>query len=102
MERGLMDAQTQLAMTRAMGQSLARLAEWQVSAITDVLGQDQDVPEELTVAAAQELVPVMEGLTVVQVVIGRDGRLLEAQVVRSSGVVATPPGRDRGSTARPR
>jgi TonB family protein len=37
-------------------------------------------------------VPVMEGLTVVQVVIGRDGRLLEAQVVRSSGVAAMDQG----------
>jgi protein TonB len=34
----------------------------------------------------------MEGLTVVQVVIARDGRLLDAQVVRSSGVPAMDQG----------
>ncbi|TMJ27276.1 MAG: energy transducer TonB [Alphaproteobacteria bacterium] len=37
-------------------------------------------------------VPLMEGLTVVQVVIARDGRLLDAQVVRSSGVPAMDQG----------
>jgi len=37
-------------------------------------------------------VPVMEGLTVVQVVIARDGRLLDVQVVRSSGVPAMDQG----------
>jgi protein TonB len=34
----------------------------------------------------------MEGLTVVQVVIGRDGRLLSAHIVRSSGVPAMDQG----------
>lgn len=37
-------------------------------------------------------VPVMEGLTVVMVTIARDGRLLDAQVVRSSGVAAMDQG----------
>jgi TonB family protein len=37
-------------------------------------------------------VPVKEGLTVVQVIIARDGRLLDAQVVRSSGVPAMDQG----------
>jgi TonB family protein len=37
-------------------------------------------------------VPVREGLTVVQVIIARDGRLLDAQVVRSSGVAAMDQG----------
>jgi len=37
-------------------------------------------------------VPLMEGLTVVLVVIARDGRLLDAQVVRSSGVPAMDQG----------
>jgi len=37
-------------------------------------------------------VPLMEGLTVVQVVIARDGRLLDAEVVRSSGVAAMDQG----------
>lgn len=58
--RGLIDAQTQLAMTRAMGQSLARLAEWQVTVITDLLAAEGAA--EGALAAAEELVPVMEGL----------------------------------------
>ena len=37
-------------------------------------------------------VPVMEGLTVVQIVVARDGRLLSAQIVRSSGVPAMDQG----------
>jgi len=37
-------------------------------------------------------VPVREGLTVVMVTIARDGRLLDAQVVRSSGVAAMDQG----------
>jgi protein TonB len=37
-------------------------------------------------------VPVAEGLTVVMVTIARDGRLLDAQVVRSSGVAAMDQG----------
>ena len=37
-------------------------------------------------------VPVMEGLTVVMVTIARDGRLLNAEVVRSSGVPAMDQG----------
>ena len=40
-------------------------------------------------------VPVREGLTVVMVTIARDGRLLDAEVVRSSGVAAM----DRGVLA---
>lgn len=60
--RGLIDAETQLAMTRAMGQSLARLAEWHVSAITTALGEAEQLGTETAVDAARELVPVMEGL----------------------------------------
>jgi TonB family protein len=37
-------------------------------------------------------VPVKEGLTVVQVIIARDGRLLDAQVVSSSGIPAMDQG----------
>jgi protein TonB len=37
-------------------------------------------------------VPMEEGLTVVQIVIARDGRLLDAKVVRSSGVPAMDQG----------
>lgn len=60
MARGLIDAQTKLSMTRAMGQSLARLAEWQVAAITDLLAAEGESGNALV--AAEELVPVMEGL----------------------------------------
>lgn len=61
LERGIIDAETQLAMTRAMGQSLARLAEWQVTAITSVLPPDAP-PEQGAIDAARELVPLMEKL----------------------------------------
>lgn len=60
--RGLIDETTQLAMTRAMGQSLARLAEWQVAALTDALSRDADVSEGSAAAVAEDLVPLMEGL----------------------------------------
>src|SRR3954471_16401704 len=61
-DRGLVDADTELAMTRAMGQSLARLAEWHVSAITTALASSESLGTEAAAAAARELVPVMEGL----------------------------------------
>jgi adenylate cyclase len=64
--RGLIDETTQLAMTRAMGQSLARLAEWQVGALTDALSRDQAptgaTAADSAAAAAEDLVPLMEGL----------------------------------------
>jgi adenylate cyclase len=59
---GVIDAETQLAMTRAMGQSLARLADWHVSAITEALS-GQDATEAAAAAeVAHELVPVVEDL----------------------------------------
>lgn len=61
-ERGVIEAETQVAMTRAMGQSLARLAEWQVAALTQALAGDAQVGEDNALAAARELVPVMERL----------------------------------------
>jgi adenylate cyclase len=61
-ELGLIDDDTQIATTRAMGQSLSRLAEWQVSVLYNVLGElDANSPEVAT-EAARELVPVLEGL----------------------------------------
>src|SRR3954463_15693700 len=36
---GLIDEDTQIATTRAMGQSLSRLAEWQVSVLTTALAE---------------------------------------------------------------
>ncbi|MDQ1697224.1 MAG: adenylate cyclase [Frankiaceae bacterium] len=62
LRRGVIDEDTQLAMTRAMGQSLARLAEWQVSAITKALAKEGTFGPDGTLTAAHELVPVMEGL----------------------------------------
>ena len=60
--RGVIDASTQLAMTRAMGQSLARLADWHVSAITSALAVDDPSAGDDAAAVARELVPVVEGL----------------------------------------
>jgi adenylate cyclase len=60
--RGIIDDETQLAVTRAMGQSLARLAEWQIGAITEALAKDAPVDPAAATVAAQELVPVVEGL----------------------------------------
>jgi adenylate cyclase len=60
--RGVIDASTQLAMTRAMGQSLARLADWHVSAITSALDGDEPTAGDDAAAVARELVPVVEGL----------------------------------------
>lgn len=61
-ELGLLDDETQLATTRAMGQSLSRLAEWQVSVLTNVLGELDVKSPEVAAEAARELVPVLEGL----------------------------------------
>jgi adenylate cyclase len=61
-QRGVIDASTQLAMTRAMGQSLARLADWHVSAITSALEAEAPADAEDAAAVAHELVPVVEGL----------------------------------------
>ena len=60
--RGLIDDTTQLAMTRAMGQSLARLAEWQVAALVDAMARDESLAEESARDAAEDLVPLLEGL----------------------------------------
>ena len=71
-DRGIIDEDAQLSVTRAMGQSLSRLAEWQVATITEALGRPRSRdggsldggplnPEDAT-AVARELVPVMEGL----------------------------------------
>jgi adenylate cyclase len=59
---GVIDEETQLATTRAMGQSLSRLAEWQVSVLTTTLAKMETVGAEAAADAARELVPVLEGL----------------------------------------
>jgi adenylate cyclase len=60
--RGIIDEETQLAVTRAMGQSLSRLAEWQTAAITEAIAKDAPIDPAAATAAAHELVPVVEGL----------------------------------------
>ena len=62
-DMGILDRSQQLAVTRAMGQALSRLAEWQVATITEAMtgGASPMSPDDATVAA-RELVPVMEGL----------------------------------------
>jgi adenylate cyclase len=60
--RGVIDSGTQLAMTRAMGQSLARLADWHVSAITSALSGDQPTDPDTAAEIAHDLLPVVEGL----------------------------------------
>lgn len=62
-DMGILDRGQQLAVTRAMGQALSRLAEWQVTTLTDAMtgGATPMSPDDAT-AAARELVPVMEGL----------------------------------------
>ncbi len=59
-EHGWLDEQTTVAMTRAMGQTLSRLAEWQVSTLT-TSGLDVSGPE-WAVTRARELVPEVEQL----------------------------------------
>jgi len=67
-DMGILDRSQQLAVTRAMGQALSRLAEWQVATLTEALSSGSGTggsapmsPDDATVAA-RELVPVMEGL----------------------------------------
>ena len=59
---GLLDDETQIATTRAMGQTLSRLAEWQVSVVTRVLEKLDANSPEVVAEAARELVPVLEDL----------------------------------------
>jgi adenylate cyclase len=57
---GWLDEQAQIAMTRALGQSLARLAEWQLAATGSMI--DTDGTEVQALERATELVPVVEDL----------------------------------------
>lgn len=59
---GVIDDATQVAMTRAMGQALARLADWHVGAVTDAMSNDGAVDVDEAATAARELVPVLERL----------------------------------------
>jgi adenylate cyclase len=57
---GWLDEAAQIAMTRALGQSLARLAEWQLAATGSMI--DSDATETQALERATELVPVVEEL----------------------------------------
>jgi adenylate cyclase len=57
---GWLDEAAQVAMTRALGQSLARLAEWQLAATGSMI--DSDATEVQALERATELVPVVEEL----------------------------------------
>ena len=59
---GVIDDDAQIAVTRAMGQSLSRLAEWQVDTITRAFASPEPLPPDDAAAIAREMVPVMEGL----------------------------------------
>jgi adenylate cyclase len=59
-EEGWLDDEAQVAMTRALGQSLARLAEWQLAAVGTMV--DPDLPFDGALTRARELVPVVEDL----------------------------------------
>jgi adenylate cyclase len=59
-EQGWLDAAMQVAMARALGQSLARLAEWQLAAIGSTFGPDTSA--EAAVGSAHHLVPVFQDL----------------------------------------
>ena len=61
-EGGIIDEGAQLSVTRAMGQSLSRLADWQVATVTEAFGSSDALPPEDATAVARELVPVMERL----------------------------------------
>jgi adenylate cyclase len=61
-EIGVLDRGQQLAVTRAMGQALSRLAEWQVATLTETMSASAPPTPETAAIAARELVPVMESL----------------------------------------
>ena len=61
-ESGVIDESAQLAVTRAMGQSLSRLAEWQVATIADAFANQQVLTPEEATQVARTMVPVMENL----------------------------------------
>jgi adenylate cyclase len=61
-ESGVIDESAQLAVTRAMGQSLSRLAEWQVATIAEAFTKQQVLTPEEATEVARTMVPVMENL----------------------------------------
>jgi adenylate cyclase len=59
-EQGWLDDDLQVAMARALGQSLSRLAEWQLAAIGSIV--DPTTDPQTAMRRAEELVPVVEDL----------------------------------------
>jgi adenylate cyclase len=59
-QEGWLDDAMQVSMARALGQSLARLADWQLAAIGSMV--DPATAEEMALARAENLVPVVEEL----------------------------------------
>jgi adenylate cyclase len=59
-EQGWLDDRMQVAMARALGQSLGRLADWQLTAIGSTI--DPDTAADVAVDRARNLVPVVEDL----------------------------------------
>ncbi len=62
-DSGLLDEQKEIALSRSMGRSFARLAEWEVAEIADnVLSELGDVDPALVDAVADQALPAMEQL----------------------------------------
>lgn len=59
-KQGWLDDRMQVAMARALGQSMSRLADWQLAAIGSMV--DPETVAEDAMARAQNLVPEVEGL----------------------------------------
>jgi adenylate cyclase len=57
---GWLDDEVQVSMARALGQSLSRLADWQLTAIGSMV--DADTSPEQALRRAEELVPIVEEL----------------------------------------
>lgn len=63
-ESGIVTADQLISMTRAMGQSLARLAEWEAESVGALLAGRADAPSaDDVLAAAELLLPVLERLS---------------------------------------
>lgn len=64
-ESGIVDEASLLAMTRAMAQSLSRLAEWQAESVGAFLAAQQGTPTVAdALGAAELLLPVLERLSI--------------------------------------
>jgi adenylate cyclase len=59
-EQGFLDNEMQVSMARALGQSLSRLADWQLGAIGSIV--DPAVDPDAAMRRATELVPIVEDL----------------------------------------